>query len=202
MGVGERPHIGVLGGAFNPPHLGHLALAQAAIARFQLDRLLVRVVEDPGHKEVATSARIRVALTRIAFGEVKVAEVDPDPHARTIDSLRALALEDPLFLIGADEFAAFLSWQEPDLILELARLGVATRPGVERSALDEVLAALEHPERVELFEIEPLPISSWEIRRRVAAGESITGLVQPAVEREILSLGLYGAVLPIDPLDE
>jgi nicotinate-nucleotide adenylyltransferase len=191
VGLGS-PRVGILGGAFNPPHLGHVTLARTAIERFALDRLLVRVVMDPGHKEVTTPAELRVLLARIAFADVDAAEVDADPHARTIDSLLELALEDPLFLIGADEFASFLSWKEPERILELARLGVATRPGVARSALDAVLAKLEHPERVELFEIDPLPISSSEIRRRVAAGEPIAGLVHPVVEREIGALGLYG----------
>jgi nicotinate-nucleotide adenylyltransferase len=154
----------------------------------------VRVVERPGHKEVSTAAAIRLDLARLAFAPVAVAEVSLDPFARTVDSLAALALPDPVFLVGADEFASFLTWKEPARVLELARLGVATRPGVDRARLDAVLAALDRPERVTFFPIDPLPISSAEIRVRVAAGQPIDGLVPPAVAAEIGLLRLYRRV--------
>ena len=186
--------VGVFGGAFDPPHLGHVELARDGIERFALDRLLVRVVEEPGHKEVSTAAAIRLDLARLAFAPVAVAEVSLDPFARTVDSLAALALPDPVFLVGADEFASFLTWKEPARVLELARLGVATRPGVDRARLDAVLAALDRPERVTFFPIDPLPISSAEIRVRVAAGQPIDGLVPPAVAAEIGLLRLYRRV--------
>jgi nicotinate-nucleotide adenylyltransferase len=123
-----------------------------------------------------------------------VAEVSLDPFPRTVDSLEALHLDDPVFLVGADEFTDFLSWKEPEHVLELARLGVATRPGVDRARLDAVFARLERPDRVALFDIEPVPLSSTEIRARVAAGAPIAGLVPPAVEAEIARLGLYAHV--------
>ena len=186
--------VGILGGAFDPPHLGHVELARDGLERFALDRLLVRVVERPGHKEVSTAAAIRLDLARLAFAPVAVAEVSLDPFARTVDSLAALALSDPVFLVGADEFASFLTWKEPARVLELARLGVATRPGVDRARLDAVLAALDRPERVTFFPIDPLPISSAEIRVRVAAGQPIDGLVPPAVAAEIGLLRLYRRV--------
>jgi len=186
--------VGVFGGAFDPPHLGHVELARAGVERFALERLLVRVVEDPGHKAVSTPAAVRLRLAELAFASVAVAEVALDPFARTVDSLESLALPDPVFLVGADEFASFLEWKEPARVLELARLGVATRPGVTRDRLDAVLAALERPERVSFFPIEPLPVSSSEIRRRAAAGEHVDALVPPAVAAEIARLGLYRAV--------
>ena len=187
-------NVGILGGAFDPPHLGHVELARDGIERFALDRLLVRVVERPGHKAVSTTAPIRLVLGRLAFASVPEAEVSLDPFARTVDSLEALALPDPVFLVGADEFASFLTWKEPARVLELARLGVATRPGVDRASLDVVLAALDHAERVTFFPIDPLPISSAEIRARVAAGQPIDGLVLPEVAAEVARLGLYRRV--------
>jgi nicotinate-nucleotide adenylyltransferase len=171
-----------------------VALAREALARFGLDRLLVRVVADPGHKEVEASADDRLALTGIAFAGVEEAEVGLDVFARTVDSLDELGLADPVFLVGADEFSAFLGWKEPERVLELARLGVATRPGYPRDALDRVLSRLRHPERVEVFPIEPFPISSSRIRQRVALGETLDGLVDPAVAAEIARRGLYRAV--------
>jgi nicotinate-nucleotide adenylyltransferase len=189
MGV----NVGVFGGAFDPPHVGHVELASRGVDRFDLDRLLIRVVEDPGHKDVDTAPQIRLFLAELAFAPLDEAEVSLDPFSRTVDSLAALALDDPLFLVGADEFADFLGWKDPGKVLELARLGVATRPGIDRAGLDAILASLDRPDRVSFFEIEPLPVSSSDIRRRAAAGESIDGLVPPAVEAEMARLGLYGA---------
>jgi nicotinate-nucleotide adenylyltransferase len=185
---------GVFGGAFDPPHLGHVALAEAGVERFGLERLLVRVVDDPGHKRVTTAPEIRLRLAELAFDPLPGAAVELDPFARTVDSLEALGLDDPVFLVGADEFASFLEWKEPDRVHELARLGVATRPGVERDRLDAVMAALDRPERVSFFPIEPLPVSSSEIRARARAGEPIDALVPAAVAAEIAVLGLYRQV--------
>jgi nicotinate-nucleotide adenylyltransferase len=186
--------VGVFGGAFDPPHLGHVELAEAGIERFALDRLLVRVVEDPGHRDVATPPSTRLRLAELAFEPIVGVAVELDPFARTVDSLEALALPDPVFLVGADEFASFLTWNEPARVLELAQLGVATRPGIERERLDAVLARLERPDRVTFFAIEPLPVSSSTIRARVAAGGSIDGLVPAAVAAEVEVLGLYRPV--------
>lgn len=201
--------VGIFGGAFDPPHVGHVELARRGIERFDLDRLLVRVVQEPGHKDVATAPQIRLFLAELAFAPLDETEVSLDPFSRTVDSLAALALDDPVFLVGADEFAAFLDWKDPERVLELARLGVATRPGVDRASLDDVLARLDRPERVACFEIDPLPVSSSDIRRRAAAGEPIAGLVPPAVEAEIARLELYrrvdrpggGGMLSDDPIE-
>ena len=121
------------------------------------------------------------------------AEVSLDPFARTADSLEALGLDDPLFLIGADELAAFPTWARPERVLELARLGVATRPGVDRASLERVVAGLSHPDRVELFPITPYDVSSSAIRVRAAKGLSVAGLVPPPVAAEIERLSLYRA---------
>jgi nicotinate-nucleotide adenylyltransferase len=182
--------IGLLGGAFDPPHVGHVALADAAERQLGLDEVVVVVVADPRHKEVHCSAETRLALARAAFpGRV----VELDRHPRTVDMLREGRWREPVFLIGADEFADFLEWKEPDNVLERARLGVASRPGYPRDRLEEVLAQLDRPERVLFFEIEPMPVSSSEIRARVAAGEPVDGLVPPGVGAEIAKRGLYEA---------
>ena len=180
--------IGLLGGTFNPPHNGHLAVARAALQHFDLDGLVVLVAERPGHKEVQLDAGIRLELARAAFPDY---EVEPDPYERTVDMLRAGRRREPLFLIGADQFADFLTWKDPEGVLALSRIGVATRPGYPRERLDTVLRQLSQPDRVELFEIEPVEISSREIRDRVSRGQSVAGLVPPAVAELIESLGLY-----------
>ena len=183
--------VGIFGGAFDPPHVGHVELARRGIEQFGLSALLVRVVEDPGHKVVSTAPAIRLRLSELAFDALDGAAVSLDPFSRTVDSLEALALDDPVFLVGADEFADLPAWKAPERVLELARLGVATRPGVDRSRLEAVLGRLGRPDRVTFFAIDPLPVSSSDIRARVAAGEAIAGLVPAAVEAEIARLRLY-----------
>jgi len=115
-----------------------------------------------------------------------------DDHPRTVDLLREQRWgADPLFLVGADQFCDFLTWKEPERVLELARLGVATRPGYPRDRLDGVLQRLARPERVVFFEIPPVDASSTEVRRRISARAPVADLVPPAVAQLIEELGLY-----------
>jgi nicotinate-nucleotide adenylyltransferase len=177
----------LLGGTFNPPHNGHVALAEAAERRFG-DQVVVLVAARPGHKEVQLDADTRLALARAAFPGH---EVELDPHERTVDLLKSDRWDDPLFVIGADEFCDFLTWKDPEGVVSRARLAVATRPGYPRERLQAVLDRLARPDRVQFFEIEPLPISSEDIRERVAHGEPIDRLVPPGVAELIESRGLY-----------
>ena len=184
--------VGLLGGAFDPPHRGHVVLAREAMQRFGLHRLLVLVVTSPAHKPVETPLEARLELARAAFSGIP-AEVRRDDHAFTVDSLRAASFDPDgtVFLVGADEFASFLSWKEPDAVLELVRLGVATRPGYPRERLDPVLAALQRPERVTLFEIPAVDVSSTDLRARLGRGEPVGDLVPEEVARLVVEGGLY-----------
>ena len=172
---------GLLGGAFDPPHNGHVALAEAAVSHFGLERLVVLVVAEPGHKAVYADADARLRLARAAFPDY---EVELDRHPRTVDMLRERAWDDPLFLIGADELADFPEWKEPEAVLELTRLGVATRTGYPHEPH-------EQPDRVLFFDMVPVPVSSTEVRERVARGERIDDLVPAAVAALIDGEGLY-----------
>jgi nicotinate-nucleotide adenylyltransferase len=162
-------------------------LAQTAKDNFELGDLRVLVAANPPHKEVGVDADTRVALTKLAFPDDTVVR---DDHPYSIDTVSGYG-DDAIFLVGADQFAAFLTWERPDELLDRIRLGVATRPGYPRDVLDGVLSQLRRPDRVELFEMEPVPISSSEIRGRVALGEPIDHLVPEPVAREIERLGLY-----------
>ena len=133
-------------------------------------------------------APTRLRLARAAFPDLSV---ELDEHRFTVDLLRAGRWVDPLLLVGADQLVDFPTWKEPDAVLELARLAVATRPGYPRERLDGVRARLDEPERVVFFPIPQLPISSTEIRERVRRGEPIDHVVPPAVAREIEVAGLY-----------
>lgn len=183
--------VGILGGAFDPPHVGHVALARAAIRELGLDELLVLVVADPGHKDVTTPASTRLELARLAFADVPGTVVELDPHARTVDSLEERGLPDPFFVLGADELAAFASWKAPERVLQLARIAVATRPGVPCIDLEDVRERLGVRERIVEFEMTPVDVSSTDVRERVFRRESIDDLVPPSVAAAIARLGLY-----------
>ena len=181
MAVNREPLIGVFGGRFDPPHLGHLALARAAVEHFGIDDLHVSVIADAAHKGSEATAADRLELARLTFAGLG-ATVQLEEHRYTVDALEASGYDDPIFLIGADELAALPTWKEPERVLELARLGVAARPGSEPPVTSP---------RVEVFELEPHPISSSELRRRAREGESLDGLVVPAVAEYIAARGLY-----------
>jgi nicotinate-nucleotide adenylyltransferase len=170
------------GGAFDPPHLGHVAVADAAREHFGVERLVVLVSERPGHRAITASPEDRLALARAAFPHD---DVRFDPYSRTIELLRAERFDDPVFVVGADQFCDFLDWAEPEEVLARTRLAVATRPGFPRERLDTVLARLSHPERVLFLDLEPNPAASREIR----AGAS--DAVPPAVAALIEERGLY-----------
>jgi nicotinate-nucleotide adenylyltransferase len=172
--------VALFGGAFDPPHVGHVALLEAARERFAPDELRIFVVADPGHKDVEADAPTRLRLAQAAFPD---ANVQLDDHARTVEMLRDVEPEDPLLLIGADEWRDFATWKEPDEVLRLARLGVGTRAGVEPTG--------EASERVVFFHFDSPPVSSRDVRARLARGVPIDGLVPPAVADLIWDLGLY-----------
>jgi len=175
--------VGLFGGAFDPPHRGHVELARRAKAELGLDKLVVLVAADPGHKRVETPAEVRLRLTKAAFPDD---EVLLDEHARTVDTLRAHPeWSDPVFLIGADQFRDFPAWKEPDEVLRLTRIAVATRPGFPRESLEHVLAGLAQPNRVLFFEIEPTPVSSSDLRERFSE-EEVPSAVADIIRRDHL----------------
>jgi nicotinate-nucleotide adenylyltransferase len=173
--------IALFGGAFDPPHEGHVALVRAAKEALGLDRVVVVVTASPGHKYVKTPADVRLALTRAAFPND---DVVLDGHARTIDMLRAHPeWHDATFLIGADELEGFRDWKEPDEVLKLVHLGIATRPGHDVELAD--------PDRMTCFELEQ-PASSRNVRERLERGEDVRDVIPPAVWGMIERDGLYG----------
>jgi nicotinate-nucleotide adenylyltransferase len=189
---------GLFGGTFDPPHNGHLALARAAVDHFGLERLVVTVGGQTPGKETLVDAETRLRLAKAAFADVPRAEIsrldiDREQPAYSHETVRRARERwgETVFLVGADRFADFLGWKAPNEVLQHARLGVATRPGVDEAALRDVLEHLERPEQVTFFPIEQIDVSSSDIRRHVAAGEAYEHLVPPPVARLIAQLGLY-----------
>ena len=171
-------------------------MARGALDQLGLDRLVVLVSERPGHRAVVSPVDVRLDLARAAFADLPSTTVELDPHPWTVDLLRARPdFEDPVVIVGADQLAAFPTWREPEEVLRLARLAVATRPGVDIDALERALGALGAlRERVLRFAAGPVPVSSSELRARLAAGKPIDDLVPPAVTR--LLAARPGAVAP------
>jgi nicotinate-nucleotide adenylyltransferase len=190
--------VGLLGGAFDPPHVGHVALARAAVHDLGLDRLLVVVLGTAPHKHVETDAETRFRLAEAAFStlprvELSRHEIEREGPSYTVDTARwaEAELDDAVVVVGADEFADFLSWKDPDGILEHVRLAVATRPGYPGERLDEVRERLARPDRVQYFELPPVAVASRDVRASVAAGRPVDALVPEAVARLIDELRLY-----------
>ena len=188
---------GLLGGTFDPPHNGHVALARAALEQLGLERLVVMVAGQPPHKELQTDGETRYRLASAAFDQPRVelsrAELDRPGPAYTVDTVQDLERRfgDIVVVVGGDMFASYPTWREPDRILEHARLAVAARPGTSPEDFDAVLGQLDRPDRVVFFDMPPVDISASEVRQRVAAGEPYDHLVPPAVVRLIEQLGLY-----------
>ena len=195
--------VGLLGGTFNPPHVGHLVCAQEARAQLGLDVVRLVPASIPPHKAVPgdPGVEVRLELCVAAAGsepglEVSRIEADRPGPSFTVDTLRRLhddAPDDELtFIVGGDMAFALPEWREPEEILTLARLGVAERAEVRRHDILERLDGLRGvPDRIDFFDMPRLDISSTELRRRVAEGRPIRHLVPDAVAERIASLGLY-----------
>ena len=193
--------VGLLGGTFNPPHIGHLVCALQALHELELDRVLLVPVHDPPHKGIEADPGVehRVELCRRAVAgedrlEVSLADADVPGPSYTVGTLRRLHERCPgdqlTFLVGGDMALSLPTWREPDAILELAELGVAEREGVRRADIAERLAGLG-ADRIRFFDMPRLDISSSLIRRLVAAGRPIRYLVPEGVAAYIEQAGLY-----------
>jgi len=194
--------IGVLGSAFNPPHLGHLALAQEALWQLGLDEVVLmptgeaphkRIVDDPGRE-------LRLAMTRLAAAEdsrfsVSTLEVDRDGPSYTYETLELLANErgdaELVFVMGADAAVGLESWREPQRVTELARLAVARRAGVSDADVTAVLRSLGAAERATMLEMPQFGVSSSAVRERAAQGRPLRYLVPDEVARLVEEKGVY-----------
>lgn len=208
---GER--IGVLGGTFDPPHVGHLWLATLARDELALDRVLFMPASQPPHKRGRrlTSAADRLLMTRLAIAgddgfELCPIEMERPGPSFTIDSVVELQLRYPgseLFLVmAADSLSQIDTWREPDRLLDLVEWAVGPRPGVELPGRGALRSRFGHAaRRIHLLRGPSLDVSASEIRRRVAAGQAIRYLVPVAVEEHIAARRLYRQA-PRDPSGE
>lgn len=194
--------IGVFGGAFDPPHAAHHALAQVALAQLQLDELRIIPTGQAWHKSrELTPAAHRLAMARLAFADLDHVVVDPRETVRrgpsyTVDTLQELRAEFPgaeLFLIiGEDQAKALDSWSRWDEIPKLATICVAARAGFTRANATFSSSRLSQT-AVRLLEMPPMDVSATDIRQRLAHHQNVGPLVFEPVARYIARHHLYQA---------
>ena len=195
--------VGILGGTFNPPHIGHLVCAQEAYLQLGLDRVMLIPARIPPHKPVEDEPgpEHRLALCRLAVegdprfavSELEMLRPGPSFTVDTLEELHSHAPDNELFLIvGGDVAAGMPTWHQPRRVLSLASLAVAKRRGTSRASVDAALAGLPGGERSQFFQMPRIGVSSTMIRRRVRAGEPIKYIVPDAVAHYIHKHSLYG----------
>jgi nicotinate-nucleotide adenylyltransferase len=196
--------VGIFGGAFNPPHIGHLVCAQEALVQLELERVAFMPVGVPPHREIDLDpgAETRLEMVELAVGdderfEASRIELDREGPSYTSDTLEQLAKESPkdeLFLIlGGDQAAALASWHEPEQVLERATVAVFERVSWGRNAIMIKIGRLTGAQRVRYLDMPLIQVSSSAIRRRVREGLPIQYLVPDKVADYIASHDLYSA---------
>jgi nicotinate-nucleotide adenylyltransferase len=216
-----REHsLGILGGTFNPPHLGHLAVARHARQELGLEKVLLVPAHTAPYKaggehrvsgnDPGPEHRLRMCQLAVAGEEglvVSAVEVERGGLSYTVDTLRSIHASYPhaqlTFIVGADTASTLGSWREPAELLELAQLAVATRDGTAPQRVLDALAAVKSTSAdgstnhhsttgdVSFLEMPAIEVSSSQVRERVAQGEAIDQLVGPAVADYIAQRGLY-----------
>ncbi|MEJ2483010.1 MAG: nicotinate (nicotinamide) nucleotide adenylyltransferase [Gemmatimonadota bacterium] len=186
--------IGVFGGAFDPPHVGHLIVAQDVFEALRLDRLLVVPSARPPHRAARLPAEVRLALTQDAFAddarmivsEMELRRPGPSWTVSTLASIRKEWKPDRLWLvIGSDQYRSFDDWREPEKILELAELAVMPRDGAA-------------PARDPRYPFIPVPVtrvdvSSTRVRDRLDAGRDVRYLVPETIRERLIEIWSEGA---------
>ncbi len=189
--------LGIFGGTFNPPHIGHLIVAECVCDQLQLDRTLFIPSATPPNKRDGSVApgNERLVMTKMAIDgnqsfEASDIELTRGGVSYSVDTLSALAEMYPkahlMLIIGADNLIEFETWKSPEKILSKADLVVVTRPGFDAQAQGG-----EFGKRATFVKVPQIGISGTDIRRRIKMGKSIRYLVPRPVEEYIVRSGLY-----------
>ena len=194
--------VGILGGAFNPPHIGHLVCAQESLIQLELESVLFVPVGEAPHRELENDPgpETRLEMVELAiedddrFAGSRM-EIDRDGPSYTSDTLRELHAARPddehVLILGGDQAAALPEWHEPEQVLELAQVAVIERSNWSRNAVGIRVGRLKGAERIRYLDMPVIQVSSSSIRRRIAAGLPIRYLVPDRVASFIDSKDLY-----------
>jgi nicotinate-nucleotide adenylyltransferase len=200
----ELRSLGILGGTFNPPHLGHLAIARYALTQLQLQRVALVPARQPPHKPIEQDpgCEHRLAMCRLLVEgceglSVCALEAERDGPSYTVDTLEFIHASHPqaelTLIVGADIAATLASWREPKRLVELASLAVAARPGSDRGAVASSPGEFGEQARVTFLDAPMVDVSSSQVREDARTGSAIEGIVGDAVAGYIAEHGLYGA---------
>jgi nicotinate-nucleotide adenylyltransferase len=194
--------VGIFGGAFNPPHIGHLVCAQEALLQLELESVLFVPVGQAPHRELDNDPgpETRLEMVELAledddrFAGSRM-EIDRDGPSYTSDTLRELHTAAPddehVLILGGDQAAALPEWHEPEQVLELAQVAVVERSNWSRNAVGIRVGRLKGADRIRYLDMPVMQVSSSSIRRRIAAGLPIRYLVPDRVASFIDSKDLY-----------
>ena len=194
--------LAIMGGAFNPIHIGHLVCAEEAVAQYGLEQVLFMPTGFPPHKEIqgGANAEHRYLMAAIATAanprfEVSRYEIEKKQICYTVDTVRHFREKMPavelFFITGADSVLEILEWKDPSELLEMATLIASTRSGYPLDKLSKATGRFLKENRVAVMEVPAIGVSSSMIRERVACGRSIKYLVPEGVEQFINKEGLY-----------
>ena len=186
--------LGVLGGTFDPPHIGHLILAQCALEYFQFDRVIFIPANKQPHKldQPISAGKIRLEMLKLALAddkhfEISAIELDDDSVSYTCQTLHKLKALYPkyelYFIMGGDNITDIQTWKNPEEIFLLAEVVAAHRPAFPAEG--------EHAGQIKLFPMPQIEISSTAIRENVKQGKAIKYLVADSVEKYIIKHNLY-----------
>ncbi len=194
--------IGILGGTFDPPHIGHLALATAAIEQLDLEEvILMPTFRNPiKGRKVSTSPKDRLAMvealvrgsgdSHLALSDLEITRGGP---SYTVDTMTELQMARPAeywFLMGADSLRSLPDWKQPNRLVRLSRLGVVVRPPTTESEV-RLRIPVELRDHVDVLQMTPVDISSTEIRERLSRKQNVSSWVPVEVLRYISSHKLY-----------
>jgi nicotinate-nucleotide adenylyltransferase len=194
--------IGVLGSAFNPPHLGHLALAQEAAWQLGLEEVILMPTGDAPHKRIAEDPgrAVRMEMTELAAADddrfsVSALEVERDGPSYTYETLEGLAEEradrELVFVMGADAAVGLESWRQPERVVELASIAVARRAGVSDAEVTATMRSLGCEGRATMLEMPQFGVSSSTVRERAGRSRPLRYLVPDTVAELIEKRGIY-----------
>ena len=195
---------GLMGGTFDPIHLGHLLIARAALEELALDSVLFLPDGDPPHKQPRTAPRHRLRMAQLACAgeprfQVSDMELKRKGRTYTVDTLLALKALQPeeelMYLVGSDTLLLFPTWRMAEKVARLCRMAVVMRPGDDRRAVEKAQAeyAGRYGLQSQLLRQQGLDLSSSQVRLAVQQGRSIEGMVPPSVAHYIHTQGLYRA---------
>lgn len=203
-GCSKRKKIGIMGGTFDPIHIGHLILGESAYMQFRLDKVLFMPSGNPPHKQKRDGATneertdmVRLAIQGNEHFELSLEEMHPEGYTYTKETLERLTGEHPdtdyYFIMGADSLLEFSTWKCPEQIAKLAVLVAAVRDGMPTEKLDQEIARVSRIYGADIRKLGSpnLDISSHMIRSWIRNGESIRYYVPEPVREYILRNGVY-----------